>query len=92
MCVSLPHFIRCVPNEGIDDSLVDRLQGAIADEAVPEHMPAMNDLPLGFSQSSLEMIVCLILGKLFCAAGLLLAKRELPAGMALKPFLHHSSK
>ena len=62
MPVPSPHFLGGVSHEFIDQALVDSFRSKIADERMPQTVPAVNHLPLAVLERSLKMIVCLISG------------------------------
>jgi hypothetical protein len=76
-----------MPYERIDEALIDAFQGAIANEAVTQNMPAPQHLPLRAAKRSFELPLSLIPGKRLRALGIPLAESVLPARMHFEPLL-----
>ena len=87
MRIAASHFLCCVPDKGVDHSLVDAFEGTVTNERVTEHMPAFEYLPPGASKGPFQVIVGLVSGQRLRAIRLRLAKRVLPTWMLLEPSL-----
>jgi hypothetical protein len=52
--VAFPHLLGLVPDPLVDQALVDPPGGAVADEAVPQDVPAAQHVPLATRQRPFE--------------------------------------
>ena len=60
MPVSPPLLFCLMAYPSVDESLVDASGSAIANEAVPQRVPAWNRFPFALAQDHVQMMACLI--------------------------------
>ena len=90
--IPAPHFFGLVADPGVDNSLVDALHRAIADEGVTKTVPTRNPVPLAAAKCSFDAVACVVACK-WCRISIHRpAERDLTAGVFAHPVTDCRSK